>query len=195
MPEVTTSPPLKPVHGAVIADALVLGFYFLVDGPRDKQRAALGAEVRELEGELDNARAVAELRPVLERQIQQMGQKLAYYERKLPDEKEVPELLVELRRAVEEEEVELLALRTGDQENRGEYTTVPFDVEVNSGFHELGRFINRLEDGERFLAIDDVTIESGRRHLRADPRSRLAKLVMSTFWFNVPSLPREGAKR
>ncbi len=195
MADATTPPPLKPVHGAVIAVALMLGFYFLAYAPRDKQRAALAAEVRGLEGELSNARAVAELRPVLERQIEQMGQKLAYYERKLPDEKEVPELLVELRRAVEEEKVELLALRTGDQENRGEYTTVPFDVEVNSGFHELGRFINRLENGQRFLAIDDVAIESGRGRLRDDPRNRMAKLVMSTFWFNVPSLPRQGAKR
>jgi type IV pilus assembly protein PilO len=193
MAEVKTVPTLKPLHGGVIALVLLVGFYFLVYGPRNKEKASLASEVKQLEEELDNAKAVAELRPVLEKQIQEMGDKLAYYERRLPDEKEVPRLLVELRRAVEEEGVQLEALKAGDPENRGTYTTVPFDVEIVGGYHEMGKFVNRLESGERFLAVDDLSVESGRRD--KDPRHRTAKLVVSTFWFNAPSEGRRGARR
>ncbi len=193
MAEVRRTPTLKPVHGVAIALVLVVGFYLLVYGPRGKEKASLTSEVRELEEQLDNARAVAELRPVLEKQIQQMGDKLAYYERRLPNEKEVPKLLVELRRAVEEEGVQLEALKAGDPENRGTYTTVPFDVDILGGYHELGKFMNRLESGERFLAVDDLSIESGRRD--KDPHRRTGNLVVSTFWFNVASDVKRGARR
>jgi Tfp pilus assembly protein PilO len=193
MAEGRTVPTLKPLHGAAIALVLVLGFYLLVYGPRDKEKAQLASQVRELEEKLDNARAVAELRPVLEKQIQEMGDKLAYYERRLPNEKEVPKLLVELRRAVEEEDVQLEALKAGDPENRGTYTTVPFDVEIVAGYHELGKFINRLESGERFLAVDNLSVEADRR--QKDAHRRTANLVVSTFWFNVGSESRGGARR
>ncbi len=183
---------LKPVHGAVIGIVLLVGFYFVVYGPRDGEKADLQREVKQLEEELESARAVAELRPVLEKQIQEMGDKLSYYERRLPNEKEVPKLLVELRRAVEEEGVQLEALKAGDPENRGTYTTVPFDVEVTGGYHELGKFVNTLESGERFLAVNDLSIETSRRE--KDPHRRVGALVVSTFWFNAPSGGRRGAR-
>jgi type IV pilus assembly protein PilO len=181
------------MHGALIAVGLLAAFYFLIYGPRDNEKAALGNDVAKLEDELENARAVAELRPVLERQIEEMGQKLEFYERRLPNAKEVPKLLMELRRAVEEEEVQLEALKAGDPENRGMYTTVPFEVEVTSGFHQLGKFVNRLESGERFLAVEDLAVEAGRGD--KDPRTRTGKLVVSTFWFNALTETRRGVSR
>ena len=193
MAEVRSGPSLKPAHGGLIAVGLLAAFYFLIYAPRNQEKATIRNDVMKLEDELVNARAVAELRPVLERQIDGMGQTLAFYERRLPNAKEVPKLLMELRRAAEEEDVQLEALKAGDPENRGMYTTVPFEVEVKSGYHQLGKFVNRLESGERFLAIEHLGIQAGRRD--KDPRTRVGKLTVSTFWFNVLAEPRRGATR
>lgn len=40
------------------------------------------------------------------------------------------------------------------------YTELPIDIEATSGYHQLGYFINRLENADRFMKIKNLRIEA-----------------------------------
>ena len=111
------------------------------------------------------------------------------YSRQLPAEKEIPDFLEDLAGTAEKSGLKILSVtphalagnvpgrKKGKKKEKTYYRAMPIVVTAKSGYHELGEFVNRLETGERFIKVEDLSID----YDPATPRRHDIKLVLETY--------------
>ncbi|MBN1353895.1 MAG: type 4a pilus biogenesis protein PilO [Candidatus Omnitrophica bacterium] len=118
---------------------------------------------------------------------------LGKYEKTLSREKEIPMLLENLSKKAKESGVRILGItplggelgHQGDmaQSKTGVYQEVPILISAQSGYHELGNFISRLENDERYVQVMDIDIKANRQH----PKRHDINIVVYAYTFKSSS--------
>lgn len=101
---------------------------------------------------------------ILRQKISRLKQKLLDYEKKLPNEKEIAQVLKYLsdsakRLNVRITEIKPVGLNQQDKESGNIYYSVPILLKAECSYHALGRFLNELEMANRLMKISDIKIE------------------------------------
>lgn len=115
-------------------------------------------------------------------QIESQSTKLKVYQKKLPTEEEIPTLLEELSRLAKDTNIQIIAIKPKRSQKTTEnvseiYVELPIDIIAKSGYHQLGHFINKLENADRFLKIKNIKIVAS----SDDPLRHDVSLVVSAF--------------
>lgn len=96
--------------------------------------------------------------------------------RRLPTERHLSGILVELAPKEFRREM-LLSVKSLPHEARGSFTRLPFQVDLESGFIPFGNYLQKLENLDRILVVDNFSI------LATDEKSALLsiKLYLSAY--------------
>lgn len=145
---------------------LIIGLYLgLFLRPKLKQVSLLLPAVSRLQAKVRATEKDWANRNSFKQQISRLNEKIDYYEKKLPGEKEIPAILEYLSEAAKRLNVRLTEIKPIEQsenKHRGEiYYSVPILLKAECGYHQIGRFINELERADRFMKISDIKIEAG----------------------------------
>lgn len=140
-----------------IAGVLAAGFYFGYYTPQQEVLIAKRAELKEVKDSLAEAQEKSRNIEQLREESRQIKKLVELFEMRLPNEREIPELLNQF-----ESKAESLGLRYG-LDQLGNITdakkeTIPYRVSVTGQFHAIATFINQLERDERYLKISDLDI-------------------------------------
>jgi type IV pilus assembly protein PilO len=178
------------VIGGVIAGYVVvfLVFYFAGIAPKSAKVKELRAKAAEKQSFLAKAGSVEKQKKKIEDaklKIADLKQNISYYEKKLPTEKDIPDLLQYLSNIAIETDVTLLEIEK-KQEIREEkdqtfYVTVPFNLILRGGYHNIGAFINKLENADRFMKIDQFEIKGDKR----DPFEHRGEMMVYTYILDI----------
>ena len=104
----------------------------------------------------------------VEKKILQLNERIDYYEKRLPDEKEIPSVLEYLSEAAKRMDVRITEIKPVEQDKDEIsqftlYYKAPILLKAECGYHQLGRFLNRLESAARFMKINDLKIVANPR--------------------------------
>ncbi len=110
-------------------------------------------------------------------------------EKSFPNQDEVPTLLEDFSSIAESSGVRILKIKPlevlGDTSSGGDrvgnkvYSEFPILIEASAGYHQCGKFVNKLEDMDRFIKIDDLDIRDNSSNLRRhNIRLRVTTYVM-----------------
>lgn len=101
----------------------------------------------------------------LKEKLSSLEEKLGGYEKSLSREKEIPVLLENLSETAKKSGVKILSIIPDDSAHKTQpdkegrvYQEVPITVSARSGYHELGLFINRLENDKRYMQVSHMKI-------------------------------------
>ncbi len=132
-----------------------MGLYYNIQEYREtvEKNAAAAKELAQAQ------KKVKEL-PELRKRVQESQELIAYYERRLPDSPEAPELLEDLKRLALESGLRFTTLKRQETKDRGAYIEIPMSVSMLVDYHGLGDFINRIENADRFAKVDNLNIET-----------------------------------
>jgi type IV pilus assembly protein PilO len=181
---------------AILASILVLGlgyvFYAYLWKPVHEERVALSQRLEELESYNDQARALTQPRRIneLRRQEAEYQVALAAYATMLPSNAEVPELLADVAAAAVHNEVAIVNFAPLDVVAGEDLMEVPFDLQVQGGYHDVGRFLADIGNLARLVrpsitGLEQVKIEEEAvREGEPPPPPRyevLATMRLSTF--------------
>lgn len=158
--------------------------------------AALDRQIADEQKKLDEMRATAAQLPRLREETARLRPEIEAQERRLPKSENPVELFRDLNLLGAKNGIKFDALErvaeapTGGRgqqerpEDRG-YAKIPIRIQLHVDYHGLGRFINDLESGERFLRIDDLTINNGEERLAAgrDWSVQNVEMRLATFRF------------
>ncbi|MCQ9208023.1 MAG: type 4a pilus biogenesis protein PilO [Omnitrophica bacterium] len=105
---------------------------------------------------------------LLKEKIGQLDQKAQSYEKKLPGEKEIPAVLEYLSDSAKKFGVRITEIRPVEQDKGKDappafYYKAPIMLKAECGYHQLGRFLNELENADRFMEINDLKIVTNPR--------------------------------
>ncbi len=165
--------------GVVIAVAVLVaagGYFFLIGGEKGKveQRKQ---ELAGLDKELGEAREIEKNIEGLREESSGMTRLVDLFEKRLPEEREIPTLLSRFEKLGSELGLRVqLASLPSRKESRME--TIPYKVTATGLFHQIASFINMLERDERYLKITDLDISSTQEAGLSN-----ATFVLSTFRF------------
>lgn len=183
------------VHSAgVVLILLVYSLFFL--RPTFSSFHNLNAQISKLKSELQRAKADIANIENLRKQSNSMKEKMDYVRLKFPKEAEVPSLLETLSTIAKESQVKIVEIKPEKETTLKEataksksklspsaeglgkfYSEIPILINANCGYHQLGTFINRLENAGRFMKITDIQIEGN----ASSPKSHDVKLLVSIF--------------
>lgn len=140
----------------------------------DKARKA-GVDVRAAERDASKVE-------VLKKEVAQYKGKIESYESMLPAEQEIPKLLEDLSGMANNSGVKIIGitpLQSKREASSGQeiYQETPILINAKSGYHELGKFISRLESADRFMKVVDINISTS----KASPKRHDVELLVLTY--------------
>ncbi len=132
------------LHITVAIVMFIVGSLFIYKPFMDKNKALRAQILRERE------------RNVLVGKIRALGKHLKVYGDMLPDQKNVSWLLALVSDMASKENIEISFIKPGELEDRGLYSKLYVVLDTISTYHQLGKFISRIEGSKKFLRIEHI---------------------------------------
>lgn len=187
---------LLTVSAVLAAAALYIYFVFV---PQVMGVFKLSGNVGKMKSELKSARVVIADFERLNNNLKERGQKVESYEKKLPAEQEIPVLLENLSNMAKDSDIKIVGIvpamsyfKVDLSANQNPiYREIPILITAKSGYHELGSFLNSLENADRFTKVVDIGIKAN----RTSPKKHDVELMICTYILlleNNPSTKAQG---
>ncbi len=184
------------IIGGIIAVYIVgaVIFYFVAIAPKIDTAKELKVQIAERRIFLSKAGSVKKQKEKIEQakaRIKKIEDDISYYEKKLPTEKDIPDLLQYFSNIAIETDVKLLEIEK-KQEIRQEqeqtlYVTVPLKLILKGGYHNIGFFVSKLENADRFMKIERLKIKEDKKN----PFEHRGEMVVYTYMLDLQE-PREN---
>ncbi len=158
-----------------IAAVIALGAFYLYVNflllPQIRGLAKVYNEVRKIRSEIKVSERDISGVDNLKKQVAQYHSKIESYERMLPIEQEVPKLLEELSDMAKSSNVKIIGITSVQSKQEVDaqtqiYREIPILINAGSGYHELGKFLSRLESANRFMKVADIKIKESNMALK-----------------------------
>src|SRR5579871_5143654 len=133
-------------------------FYFLYVEPTRKHDAELTQEIE------DRQRALADLQKSTEgiddinRKIKELQDAVAFFESKLPQEKEVETVLAQVWKMAEANSIQAKTIKSGKTERNNNYSEQSIDLSLAGDFTGFYLFVQQLEKLPRLTRITDMSL-------------------------------------
>ena len=100
----------------------------------------------------------------------------------MPGEDKIPNFLSSLTDIANEHKVKLMSINPAKlkiSDKTSVYTEYPIALGIKGGYHQIARFVNKLENLERFVKINHISIASD----KDDALKHTADIYLSIFIF------------
>ena len=173
---------LLTVFAVLAAAALYICFVFV---PQVVRVFELTASTGKMKSELKSARVVIKDFEKLKKDLKEQSQKVESYEKKLPAEQEIPALLENLSNMAKGSDIKIVGIvpamsyfKDDKSAKKSQiYREIPILITAKSGYHELGRFLNNLENADRFMKVADINIKAN----KITPKKHDVELMVCTY--------------
>lgn len=129
----------------------------------------------ELRRKLDTAKARAGQLNQIQMEMAGLQVEVAQLEKQLPKGRELPSLIRVLTHRAEANGVQINSFSPNKMVAKGLYDEIPYMMNVQTSFHNLGHFLTAMGKGERLFAARNLALTSSSR--ASDP----SKTVGATF--------------
>jgi len=166
----------------LVAAILYLYFAFV---PQVVRVFKLTVNTGKISSELKSARIMIKDFDGFKNDLEECSQKVESYEKKLPAEQEIPALLENLSDMAKDSNIKIVSIvpampylkdgKTGKKSLI--YREIPILITAKSSYHELGHFLNNLENADRFMKVVDIDIKAN----KANPKKHDVELMICTY--------------
>lgn len=146
------------ISASLILLVIVSIFYFLAASYLGSQIDEVTRQCSEAQTKLSETRAIAARKDGLIRDLQEVRQRIASFEDRLPTEKEVPKLLNQFQKIAEQSDVKYRSITAEPIVEQNLFVRIPFRVKVDGAYPEVGEFLRSLEFGDRFIKVENIDI-------------------------------------
>lgn len=146
----------------IVLFALYIYFIFL---PKVTSDINVIGKTISMRHDLKDAIFLIAQRDSLKKKVAEYNEKIELYEKKLPAQQEIPNLLENLSKMARNANITIIGitpvtLKLQKEKKVTVYQETPILITAKSGYHELGHFLNNLENGDRFMKVVDMGIKA-----------------------------------
>lgn len=152
--------------------------YFLVFQKANTKRAALRADIESKQRALANLRQATAGIDDLNQKIDELQKAIAFFESKLPQEKEVDKILKEVWQMAEANSLQTRTVKTLKAERSAGYSEQPIQMSLSGDFSGFYSFLIQLEKLPRITRITHMDLKK----IDETDGAMTANLTMSIFF-------------
>lgn len=152
-------PPRQRIFAVVGAVAAVfLGYYQLLFSPRNADIAKREKELAALRQERQEKQKLADDLPAARQRVADLEAELKKAKARLPDQREIPQLLSTISAVARESGLEVVQFRPAPEEYFDFYAEVPVAMKVKGSFYQVHAFFTRVSALLRIVNIGGISI-------------------------------------
>jgi type IV pilus assembly protein PilO len=137
-------------------------WYFVYSGRRAETLSVM-AKISDLKQQRDSKQKLVANMGKLQETVRELGAQLKQAEARLPDSKEIPDLLSSISSAGRDSGLDVLTFRQRNEQLKDFYAEVPVDVTVRGNYHEVATFFDRVGKLDRIVNVGDIVMQGPRR--------------------------------
>jgi len=181
------SPRAQVIVFSILCLLVVVAGWQLLIGPARADVATRAGRLSVLQGEVARAQATAARLPAVQRDVKQLESALRATTAVLPDEKDPQDVLRNLHEVAAESALELSSFTPKAIVTKAQYSEWPIELGFEGGYHDLGRFFDRIATMSRLMSVADLHIKV---HPKATPKNTIsASCIATTFVFKKDIAP------
>ena len=163
----------------VVSVAAVAAFYYLYVTPTQNDMAGRQRRLDALRTEIAKGQAVARRLPEFRSQVADLEERLARLKAILPEEKDAAEILRRIQTLAVQSSLEVKRFKPAATVTKELHAEVPYTVEIEGGYHNLGLFFDRVSKLPRLINISEISIKGKDKQ---EPSSTItAEFVATTY--------------
>ncbi len=159
-----------------VCAAMAGAFVYWEDNPKRIQIAVLEEELQKKQIELQEAQEFAARYDEFKEELRQVDLKLQEALKKLPEDKEIPNLLDKISESAIDAGLTMNLFQPGAQEPRDFYNEVPIQIEMAGKYHNLATFADVISKMERIVTLRDFQLNPA-----SDPEILMIRCLAVTF--------------
>ena len=174
-----TGQKLGLLAGVIVAVAVLDWQYWY--GPQARALTEAQSRVTERRLELEGKRAKANARAEAERQLRDLTAELRRAQARLPDQREIADLLSSIAASGRSAGLEITLFRQKPETYHDFYAGVPVEMQMRGTYHELATFLDRVKRLDRIVNVTDIHLT--KPHIENDRMLLEATCMVTTFRF------------
>jgi len=174
-----TGQKLGLLAGVIVAVAVLDWQYWY--GPQARALTEAQSRVTERRLELEGKRAKANARAEAERQLRDLTAELRRAQARLPDQREIADLLSSIAASGRSAGLEITLFRQKPETYHDFYAGVPVEMQMRGTYHELATFLDRVKRLDRIVNVTDIHLT--KPHIDNERMLLEATCMVTTFRF------------
>ena len=159
--------------------AALAAFYYLYVTPAQNDMAVRQRQLDGLRAEIAKGQAVARRLPEFRSQVADLEARLERLKAILPEEKDAAEILRRIQTLAVQSSLEVKRFKPSAPVTKQLHAEVPYTVEIEGGYHNLGLFFDRVSKLPRLINISEISIKGKDKQ---EPSSTItAEFVATTY--------------
>jgi type IV pilus assembly protein PilO len=158
------------IAGLVYALICVV-FYFVLYTPKHDVLDALRVKQTELRTKKAEVERRARDKDAFEKELEDLTAQLKLALRQLPDDREIPDLLLRISTVARRIGLEVRKFLPKDEVMKEYHAEVPVQLELGGSYHEVAMYFDRLSKLSRIVNVQDIEIN--------DPKERNGKVALT----------------
>jgi type IV pilus assembly protein PilO len=137
---------------------LIGAFAYFVGKPKYEEIQRLDGDLQKLRSELQKAEAYAARYDEFKAELRQVELQLKDALKKLPEGKEIPDLLDQINESVIKSGLEISLFQPAGQMPKDFYIEVPIQIQVSGGYHNYAKFADVISKMERIVTLRNISL-------------------------------------
>jgi type IV pilus assembly protein PilO len=129
-------------------------------GPGSAELETRRAHLAKLEGEVVRVQAITDKLPALQREVKALQVSLRETTAAIPEEKDPQDVLRSLHDVAAESSLDIASFKPSEIVAKAQYSEWPIQLTFEGGYHDLGRFFDRLASMARLISVTDLDIKT-----------------------------------
>lgn len=150
-------------------------------GPNQKDLADLHTQLAQKRAELDMQRTKTNARGEFERELRELNAELRRAQARLPDQREIADLLSNVAASGRAAGLEIVLFRQKPEVYHDFYADVPVEMQMRGTYHDIALFLDRVKRLDRIVNVSDIQMRKPR--LEGDRVVLDAACTATTFRF------------
>jgi len=149
------------IMGAMVLVVAVLDWTYLY-GPSQRALTDLQAEVSQRRTELDSKRSKTDARAALERDLRDLGAELKRAQARLPDQREIANLLDNVAASGRQAGLEITLFRQKPEVLHDFYAEVPVEMQMRGTYQDVALFLDHVKRLDRIVNVANIQLTKPR---------------------------------
>jgi len=174
----------------LVCGGAVFGFWYFYVSEMQGDIAARETRLTALRADVAKGVATARRLPEFQAQVDELEERLESLRAVLPEEKDVADILRRLQGLAAQSNLSIQRFTPQPAVQQALYAEVPFKLQAEGTYHNLGAFFDRISKFQRVINISNISIKAKKEQDQA--ATIVAECVATTFVLQQDLVPAKG---